>query len=170
MYFRKIQEGGIRPPNDYLELVSYESKRIADLSVKLKSLDGVEYIDLVQILQDTALRNRPLYPDSNNGHPVSYGYSVIGKHIAPLVASMLPLVPEGQIAIKNEIGKYLPYVITNDTALLFGSDIVFEGNGWSDKVFKPVSARDMAVFPKKIIDEIDMSRYGPKALSGATTR
>lgn len=93
VYVEKVKAQKFEPPAAYSKLVMYEAAYIRNLSIAIKALPDVVYVDLVTPLQKAASGKVMLYPQDENGHPASAGYKVIGSEIAAAISGVLQKKP-----------------------------------------------------------------------------
>ncbi len=101
VYYKKIKQDGIRLPKAYQALINHEKKNTNYLRKQLKDIKNAKYIDLVEDLQNIALKKIALYPEDINGHPYPIGYAVIATKISKEIKNMLPDKPKGLVLFKN---------------------------------------------------------------------
>lgn len=103
VYARKIETQGIKPPNDYYSLVRDEKTNLLNFATDLKKISGAIYVDLLNPLQEAALKPIPLYPMGADGHPLSAGYKVIAKSLSYAVSSLIRDKYQGGILVRYDL-------------------------------------------------------------------
>lgn len=78
----RVTAEGLDAPEAYDTLVTREAENIARLSRALEAVPGATYVDVVRALQRAARLPTPLYPASEDGHPLAHGYGVIAAALA----------------------------------------------------------------------------------------
>ena len=161
VYAKKVSQENMRPPESYTTLVESEKRRIDELAAVIRSLPGVEYVDVVTALQQAALGSVALYPSDINGHPFQAGYQVIGNSIADHVNIFIGKKTEGLLAVEVEGGHKI-YLLRNKEVRLFESLDLIIKNGWINVNPMVVEARDLARYRfSGYIKDVDPGRYGP---------
>ena len=147
VYEKKVIADMLSAPTAYKQLVADEKANIAELRSKLTKLQGATYVDVVAPLQNAAMSNSALYPESMNGHPVEAGYAKIAETVAIAMNGMVQKVPVGPVFLK---------VSAREMAILFVKDGRYytlpskslnwlSENGWPTDVEYPLlSQRDLA--------------------------
>ena len=124
-------------------------------------LPGVEYVDVVAILQQAILDRVPLYPSSIDGHPVVAGYQVIGNAIADHISGFIDKKTDGLVALEAQ-GGYTIYLLRDNRLQFFESyDLVLK-NGWTEEDIALVKPRDIAGYSfLGNISGVEPEKYGP---------
>ncbi len=164
VYEKRIVREGIALQDSYSKLVSDERRNIIDLAGYIRSLDGLEYVDILAPLENAAM-SAQLYPSGRNGHPLPVGYDVIGQAVSPAAGRYMTSPPTGLAFIRHRDEKATPVIIEDDGYWLFASEEYLTGNGWRlDPGARPIEDRTVATLPLKgIISVIQPVRYGPQA-------
>ena len=162
VYAKKIDRDGISAPSDYTALVRDEQSNLENLAGELTRISDCFYIDLLKPMQQKALGDAPLYPETENGHPISTGYGVIAKALTPKIEKQLPARPEGLVSIGYGPEKDKVFLIRDNHKWAFGSLQMVIKNGWFKKDLRTVTPRDIGNLPfGGIINTIDPERFGP---------
>ena len=160
-YAEKVKQENLQPPESYTTLVESERRHIDRLEAVIRSLPGVEYVDVVTKLQQSVLGPAPLYPSSIDGHPVFAGYQVIGNTIADHVSGFINKQTEGLLALKVAKGHRIYLLRDNGLRMFESLDFILQ-NGWAEANVKVVKPRDIAGYPfLGNISEVDPDKYGP---------
>ncbi len=158
VYAKKVQEyynSSIKSKADYfisfkeqyLNLVRDEYNNIKRLAKSLEKNPDAIYVDVIESLQDAALKPQQLYPQSSDGHPLPAGYQIIAKALSPTISKLLPSKPEGGIVV-NYGGDDIQVFLVRDGYLWnFSSKELFHKNGWRTNLLRSVSIRDIANIP-----------------------
>ncbi|MEM7468387.1 MAG: hypothetical protein AAF387_16070, partial [Pseudomonadota bacterium] len=103
--------------DDYLALTENELSNISFLLSEFGKLDNVTYIDVIESLQDAVMQSLPIYPNVD-GHPLTYGYQVIGKALAYGTKPSWN-EPDGLVALFTGKNKYSLGLIRDGNFWLF---------------------------------------------------
>ena len=161
VYAARVEAEGVAAPADYNRLVTSERGRIADLRSRLESLPGARYVDLLEPLQQAALGELSLYPETVNGHPVAAGYEVIGSELARVVADLLPASPCGLFALMDD-DTFNVLLVNRNGVWYFNSPELIEANGWPPEELPTIALRDILELPHRgVVGSIDPARFGP---------
>jgi lysophospholipase L1-like esterase len=164
VYEKKVRAEGIPFSPSYKTLVESERAYIEEFTSSLKAIDDLIYVDLITPLEQTAM-DRMLYPSNEDGHPLSYGYDVIARAIAPAISPYLKRTPPGFAAVSQGEGQFMAILVKEDGFFLFASKDLIVKNGWKSLAeANRLTHRDIATLPfKGIITSVDPERYGPSA-------
>jgi lysophospholipase L1-like esterase len=164
VYAPRLAAEKVEPSADYRALIDAEQRRIEELKAYFATLPSTTYVDLVQPLQAAALKDRGLYPDSLNGHPLAPGYEVIGATVAAALAPGLPARVSGWVKVNQEQdGRSVQVFLVRDgVAWMFETNEMIAANGWRSVEPRAVDIRDIAALPKRIVTEADPRRFGPR--------
>jgi hypothetical protein len=163
VYWPRIRDEGINPPQEYRELIDGESHHISWLGGELAGLEGAQFVDVVKPLQDAA-RSLPIYPSDSNGHPYPGGYRVIGEMVAEAVDRHLIEAPAGLVFETLGPGQMATLYVQDGGKWLFASYELAAANGWSPSDGKFAQSRDLAGFEYRgLITAVDPVSYGPGA-------
>lgn len=161
-YAQKVKTEGLQAPEDYQTLVVREKANLEQLARHIKSYPQVEYVDVLQPLQQHALQGAGLYPEDINGHPVSAGYEVIGRTLARAVAPHLSTPRQELVTLEVAPGEYQYLLLKDNGVYIFESPDYIEGNGWPPGTVKTVTKDDVAnLTMRNVINEINPALYGP---------
>jgi len=160
-YAGKVKQEGLDPPESYARLIEGEQRHIEKLEAVIKSLPGLEYVDVVTPLQKAILGEVPLYPSSIDGHPVFAGYEVIGNAIADHISGFINKKTDGPVALEAE-GGYSIYLLRGKGLRFFETlDLVLK-NGWTREDITVVKPREIAGLPYLgNISEVEPEKFGP---------
>jgi len=151
--------------NSYSKLVNDEKKNIEELASFLNHLEKANYIDLVDELQNAALKQVQIYPADDDGHPFSIGYEVIANTIhANLNHKLIEKIPYGIVGRlnKHEVTDLSLYsdrgvekFINIETAI---------ANGWKKEDVLLLPYRDMSRLNKSVINirTKQPEKFGPE--------
>ena len=160
-YAEKVKQENLDSPESYTTLVEGERRHIDKLEAVIKSLPGVEYVDVVAKLQQAVLGPVPLYPASIDGHPVAAGYQVIGSAIADHISGFIDKKTDALLALEVEGGQIIYLLRDNGLRVFESFDLVLQ-NGWTGTSAINVESRDIAGYPfLGNIREGDPKRFGP---------
>jgi hypothetical protein len=162
VYWPKIRQAQIEVPEAYSKLIVAEQRNIDALAKRLKTLKNARYVDAVKQLQSAAMGAKALYPSNINGHPLAAGYDVIGKAVAETVGQLLPVPPQGLVALQVGEDAYQLYAVKGGEAWWFTSADSVVANGWDLERASQVSLRELAGLEKRIVDGVDIRRFGPR--------
>lgn len=161
VYAQKVLSDNIVPRKDYLALVSDEKKNIDYLVTRLRSIQGVTYVDVASRLQSAVLQNPYFYQDSENGHPNPPGYKFIAMTIEPYARIFLPIKPYGLVVTEYEKEKRY-YVIHNSALWSFYNENILINNGWDPSQAQPISRRFIDNLPfAAVVLSKQPQKYGP---------
>lgn len=147
-HLRKVEQDGLKPTQDYLNLVRAEAKNIESLAESIKKLPGAIYVDIVRPLQTAALGPVNLYQQGHaNGHPQAAGHAIIAKAVAEEVKGFLPEPIRGLVALQSEPQQYQMIVVTENGYWAFASNKLVIANGWDIRKAYPVQLQDIAGLP-----------------------
>ncbi len=165
VYADKVRRDGIEPPQEYVQLVAAEQARVSELAEAVRAIPGATYVDVVSPLSRAALQPVPLYPASDNGHPVSHGYAVIADSLAEAAKEKVSGRPRGLVAIPLTQTQGLLYLVTAEGVWsLPGMEHAIK-NGWSSDQIQIVNYRALAGLPRRgMLGLIDPDRFGPDAM------
>jgi len=163
VYAEKIKNEKIPAIDDYLELVSAESRNIEYFVNKLNQIPESRYIDVIEALTEAALGPNKIYPPNVNGHPIPEGYKVIGETIARTLKSELRDMTDGLVAVRDKEGKTYPALIRDGKYWLFSDPSIAMQNGWKNLSDLPLlQPREVIKYPiGGIVTDIDPQKYGP---------
>lgn len=163
VYARKVAAEGLDDPEPYRTLVAAEAGRIQALAAQLQAVEGARYVDVVGPLQAAALDGTELYPDNINGHPLATGYRVIGEHIAPALADVVPAPPRGLYALGSGEDEYMLVLATEQGLWYFKSRRVAMQNGWQEgREVRVLDPRQVLSTPVMgMINRVEPERFGP---------
>jgi len=166
-YASLLRRDGVEEPADYTRLVADETENIRELARALREIPGATYVDLVQPLQQAALEGVPLYPPSENGHPIAPGYEVIARALAPVVGNLLPDPPANglvRVAAAADHAEFYGLVV-DGTLWRFPDGPTAEQTGWVLADAAPLTLRDVAHLAERgLVPEADPETFGPAAL------
>lgn len=164
VFLRKIQQDGLEPIQDYLNLVAAEAGNIERLADSIRSLPGAIYVDVVKPLQNAALGPVNLYMKGPDGHPMPAGYRVIARAVARQIEPFLPQPSRGLVALQLGKKRFQLLVLTERGYWTFAARELVQANGWDDGEVHAVQRRDIEGLPTLgTIDEVDPARFGPAA-------
>jgi len=162
VYESKVSKENIDVSESYRLLVDAERNNISNLEKEIAGIPQALYIDVVSPLQKAALGSTPLYTEAADGHPVAYGYQVIGRAVANAIQGLMPPPLEGlyQLPITSKLSKY--FLVDGNKLRVFANADVTGKNGWDYENAPIIADRDLAK-PEfaGIITEVDQDRYGP---------
>ena len=165
VYAPRLARAGIAERPEYAKLIADEAANVDDLARALAAVPGATYVDVVKPLQEAADRGEILYPPNQNGHPVSTGYDLIARVLAPRVAALLPeSVDDGLVRIDDAPNAREPaYALVRDGGLWrFPTTALAERNGWKLSDARPVTVRDVAQLADQgYVLEVAPAAYGP---------
>jgi hypothetical protein len=147
VYAKKVEQEGIRPPAEYTQLIQAESSRIAKFTDELRGIGRVVVVDLVAPLQQAALSGKPIYPESENGHPLQDGYGVIGAALGATVRSLLPPQPRGVVHVPIGHSRSSIFLVKDNKRWLFESEETLRAYGWTASAVPRIPPRDIANMP-----------------------
>jgi hypothetical protein len=161
---KRILQEEISLQKFYSKLVRDERRNILDLAAYIRSLEGLEYVDILTPLEKAAMSTQ-LYPSGRNGHPLAAGYNVIGRTVALAADRHITYPLTGLAVIKHRVDKETPVLIEDDGYWLFASEQYLTGNGWQLKSgARYIDDRDVSTMPLKgIISVNEPGKYGPEA-------
>ncbi len=162
-HLKRVRRDRIALDPVYEKLVRMEQENIGKLFDHVESLEGVISLDIIPDLQEAALGPNPLYPENSNGHPLAYGYQVVGNLIAGRVNAEYkkPDVALRKVASGGG-GSPMYFLYKDNRLLLFASEKVATGNGWNLTDAKPILFRDFNKPIAGTINLIDSERFGPQ--------
>jgi hypothetical protein len=162
VYAQKVTAEGIPAPQAYQTLIAREQANIEALAKVLRSYPGAVYVDVLQPLQEHAMQAKILYPEDENGHPVSAGYAVIGRTLSKAVKPHLSRPRQELATVEFAPGQYRYILIKDNGVYIFASADVIESNGWPPGTLKVVAKDDIADLPVRgVINDVDPALYGP---------
>lgn len=82
VYAPLLKQANIPLSASYSRLIEVEHNIILALNEHLKNIKHIHLIELVEHLQDAAMKDHELYPLTENGHPQTLGYTLIAQAIA----------------------------------------------------------------------------------------
>ena len=161
-YAKKVLAEGLQVPQDYQTLIVREAANIEQLSRQIQSYPQVEYVDVLQSLQQHAMQAALLYPEDENGHPISAGYEVIGRMLAGAVKPHLS-TPRQELATLEVAPEQYNYILLKDDGVyVFESPDFIESNGWPPGRVKTVTQDAITDLPLRgVINEVNPALYGP---------
>lgn len=167
VYASLLRRDGVEERADYTKLVADETANVDEFARALRDVPGATYVDLVPPLQKAALDGEPLYPPSQNGHPIGPGYQAIARALAPVVGHLLPMPPANglvRVAATRDDAEF--YGLVLDGGLWrFPDGAAAEQSGWTLAAAVPVTRRDVARLPERgIVPVIDPAIFGPDAV------
>lgn len=166
VYASRLRRDGVEERPDYTKLVADETANVDELAHALRGIPGATYVDLVAPLQRAALDGEPLYPPSQNGHPIGPGYQAIARTLAPVVDHLLPPPASGlvRVAATNDDPEFLG-VVLDGGLWRFPDAATAEGSGWTVAAATPVTRRDVALLVQRgFVPEPDPAIFGPAAV------
>lgn len=167
VYASLLRRDGVEPPADYTKLVADETANVDELSRALRDIPGTTYVDLIAPLQQAALDGEPLYPPSQNGHPIGPGYVAIARALAPVVEHLLPAPLENglvRVAATTDDGEFFGLVL-DGSLWRFPDGTTAEQSGWTLAKAIPVTRRDVALLVERgLVPEPDPTTFGPAAV------
>lgn len=164
-YERALRAASIPLDASYEALVSSERANISELASALSSLDHGVYVDVVTPLERATLAG-PTYPGTADGHPIARGYRVIGTTIARAIATLVPEPPRGLLIRPDGDSGWRAMLADEDGALMFLSESVLIGNGWTLRDGRPISTAEAERIPVRgVIGRVAPELYGPGAAS-----
>lgn len=162
---RTLREASIPLDPRYEALVAAERANISELASALSTLDHGTYVDVVTPLERATL-GHPTYPNTADGHPIAHGYRVIGTTIARAVAPLVPEPPRGLLIRPDGETGWRAMLADQDGALMFTSESVLTGNGWTRDEGRRISTAEAERIPiRGVIGRIAPDLYGPEAAS-----
>jgi hypothetical protein len=162
VYANKVSEEGMQAPEDYQTLIVREAANLEKLAGEIQSYPQVVYVDVLQSLQQRAMRAAGLYPEDENGHPVALGYQVIGRVLAEAVRPYLSIPRQELATIEVTLGQYRYLLLKDNGVYIFESPDFIEANGWQPGAVKTVTNKDIADLPLRgMINEINPPLFGP---------
>lgn len=162
VYAQKVSTDGLQAPQDYQALVVQEKANLDQLARQIQSYPQVEYVDVLHPLQQHAMQAAMLYPEDENGHPISTGYEVIGRILAEAVKPHLSTPRQELATLEVAPGKYNYILIKDNGVYIFESPDFIERNGWPPGTVKTVTQDDITNLPMRgVINEINPALYGP---------
>jgi lysophospholipase L1-like esterase len=167
-YAALIRRDGVAQPPEYAKLVADETANIDELSRALRAVPGATYVDLVHPLQQAALEGVPIYPPSQNGHPIAPGYEVIARALTPAVDRLLPAPPQnGLVQVAATAPDTAYYALVKDGGLWrFVDADVAAKSGWTLAQATPRTQRDVARLEERgFVLAPDAASYGPQAVA-----
>lgn len=163
VYRNKIENESITVAEIYSTLVTNEQYYIDWFESELSSILGAQYINVVEVLQESAMQSTALYPDDANGHPIATGYKVIADHLAK-ESALKWKVPEGLVALFTSESTYQLGLIRGNDFWSFASTELVEKNGW-DPGTTPITIKNSDISNlnyKGLITTIDKHEFGPR--------
>jgi hypothetical protein len=162
VYAQKVSTEGLHAPQDYQTLIVQEKANLEQLARQIQSYPQVEYVDVLQPLQQHALQAAKLYREDENGHPISAGYEVIGRILAGAVKPYLT-TPRQELVTLEVTPEIYQYLLLKDNGVyIFESPDFIESNGWPPGTVKTVIQDDIADLPMRgVINETNPALYGP---------
>jgi lysophospholipase L1-like esterase len=162
VYADKVAAENLQAPRDYQTLIVREKANLEQLAGEIQSYPGVDYVDVLQPLQQHAMQPAVLYPENENGHPVAPGYDVIGRIIAEAVRPHISIKRRELATIEVAAGQFKYLLLQDNGVYIFSSPDIIEGNGWPPGVIKSVTEEDIADLPLRgVISEINPRLFGP---------
>ena len=149
-YEKRVAAEKLSAPPAYTQLVANEKANISELAAKLGNLPGVRYVDLVAPLQQAAMADAALYPDTADGHPQNAGYAKIAEAIAAAASGLLPKPPAGPVFYRSANGEMEILFVKDGRYYRLPSKELkwLTENGWSADVEYPLlSLRDLTALP-----------------------
>ncbi|HET9843374.1 MAG TPA: hypothetical protein VFP93_01785, partial [Gammaproteobacteria bacterium] len=144
VYYDKLIQMRVKLPDDFHQLVTLEKKYIKAFGNSVKQLPSTLYIDLLTSLQEALSLNGHLYPQNENGHPLSKGYDVI----AQALHQSLPTLPSkniaGPVAIPVQNNIFHLYLIKDNKLWLIPKHKDLETNGIDLTEVTILKPRDIA--------------------------
>ncbi len=163
VYARKVSHDGVTPPPEYMNLILAEHKNVAFLASRLSTIQGAQYVDLLQPLQEAALAGQFLYPRNANGHPVDPGYEIIARSLLGTVVQSVPLRIDALVRLVDVTLDVDQLFLVREGRLWVGSAGIFQSNGWNINDAQAVSLRDLANLKHAgIISNVDRIAFGPR--------
>jgi len=169
VYEKKMKRDRIAYSDSYEKLLNFEKTNIEKLAKSMKLLPGVTYVDLVEPLQQAALKPVQLYPENMNGHPLEGGYKVIANAIAPAVRGQMKSLRYARRlgAINYDSNQARLVLVERKGYWFFSSPQIASANGW--RVFRKqrlaapmLELREVIGLPLLgVIDRVDRRRFGP---------
>jgi len=162
VYAQKVSSEGLQAPQDYQKLIVHEKANLEQLARQIESYTQLEYVDVLQPLQQHAMQAVSLYREDENGHPVSAGYEVIGRILAGAVKPHLSVPRQELATLEVAPGKYNYLLVKDNGVYVFESPDLIESNGWPPGTVKTVTRDEIADLPARgVINEINPALYGP---------
>jgi hypothetical protein len=162
VYESKVLKEKIDVSESYRLLVSAEKNNISSLEKEIAGIPQAMYIDVVNPLKQAALESTPLYTEGTDGHPVAYGYQVVGRAVANAIQGLMPPPVEGlyQLPITSKLSKY--FLVDGNKMWVFADADVTGKNGWDYESAPLIADRDLAK-PKfaGTIADVNPGLYGP---------
>ena len=168
VYAPRIARDGIEARADFAKLVTDESANVEELARALRAVPGATYVDVVQPLQQAALDGEPIYPPSQNGHPIASGYETIARALAPVVDHLLPAPPaNGLVRVAAVPGDPEFYgLVVDGTLWRFADGPSAERSGWTLADAAPLARRDVAHLAERgLVPVVDPEIFGPAAIT-----
>lgn len=166
VYAARVKRDGIAAPPDYEKLIADETTSVEELARALRHVPGATYVDLVGPLQQAALDGEPIYPPSQNGHPIAPGYAAIARTLAPAIDHLLPAPPSDglvRVAATKDDGEFIG-IVGAGGLWRFLDAATAEQSGWTLARAVPVTRRDVAHLAERgIVSEPDPEFFGPAA-------
>ena len=162
VYANKVLAEGLQVPDDYQTLIVREAANMEQLSRQIQSYPQVEYVDVLQSLQQHAMQAALLYPEGENGHPIAAGYEVIGRILAEAVKPHLSMPRQELATLEVAPGEYSYILLKDNGVYIFESPDFIESNGWPPGRVKTVTQDAIADLPLRgVINEVNPALYGP---------
>lgn len=170
VFARKIERDKIKPEAKYDQLVAMEKMNIDRLASKLKQLPHTTYVDLVEPMQQAALKSVRLYPENMNGHPVAAGYGVIARVIASATKKQLKTVRNRRhVAALHVSPTQMQLVLVRQGDYwIFSSPEMATKNGWkvvrNRQIAVPkIKSKELIRLPLKgVINSVNRREFGPR--------
>lgn len=114
VYYDKLIQSGLKLPREFKSLVDFEKEYFQTFADSIQQLPNAVYIDLLPSLQTAASLNLLLYPNNENGHPLSKGYDVIAHALHESLPPLPTKLITGPIAIPVQQNVHHLYLIQDD--------------------------------------------------------
>lgn len=138
-YSRRLAQEKVALRADYQELVDSEYYWIQNVEDFLQA-EQLEYVSVIEALQDELLRSNALYPSDQNGHPYAAGYAVIARQLADHLSSQISPLADGFYRVKISEAESWFYMLFNKRRYQFLSVAVVTQNG-----LRPEEAREVPI-------------------------
>ena len=163
VYKKKVDNEKMNSPLEYKKLTNQETEYINWLASELEKIENAKYVDVVEALQDEALRSSALYPPDINGHPFVLGYEVMADQLSNNVELTWTL-PEGLVALFTGEETYQLGLIRDGNYWSFVSTDIIQANGWDPSISpSTIYRRDIASLPNMgIISSVNKEEFGPR--------
>ncbi|MFL6712256.1 MAG: SGNH/GDSL hydrolase family protein [Sulfurifustis sp.] len=172
VYAERIHREALPADSQYLRLVGFEQQNIDRIARAFKSLKHAKYVDVVQPLQEAALKSDLLYLGGPDGHPLAEGYRVIANAVAPVVRGYIAPPPYGLVGVEagGNGARVHMFLVDKDGVWRFTSRELVAANGWRPENARLINLRDIAGFPLKgVISVVDRRQFGPGRFRHAST-